>query len=153
MRRVLLALGLAAACTGSDPLLERVRSAEVTIGDLDVARAYALPPFTDAPMPLYLTVTNRGATADTLVAVRGGEGFPAPMMHGSGMGMLDALPVPAGGALRLEPGALHLMFDPPLPPVARGDSIAVTLTFRRAGSVTIWAPVIGYDEVDAVREE
>jgi copper(I)-binding protein len=153
MRLVLLGLSAAAvaACSSPDPLLERVRTSVVTSGELTVSRVYALPPFTDAPMPLYLTVTNAGAVADTLVGVAGGEGFPAPMIHGGSMAMVDRLPMPAGGALTLEPGGYHLMFEPPLPKRVRGDSVQVTLTFAEAGTVSLWAPVIGYDEVDAVR--
>lgn len=140
-----------AAC-GGDPLLERVQSATVTSGDLTLHTTFALPPFTDAPMPVYLTIENQAIVADTLLAVTSPASGMA-MLHGGGMEMMTALPIPARGEVALRPGALHLMLDPPLDrDYVRGDSVAVTLRFARGAEVKVWAPVIDYDEVDVVTE-
>jgi hypothetical protein len=122
----------------------------VTSGELQVHTIYALPPFTDAPMPVYFTVANRGSAADTLLRVAS-PSSASVMFHGAAMEMLGAQPIAAGGSLAFEPGGTHVMLSPPLPKFARGDSLEVTLTFAHAGQVTLWAPVIGYDEVDEVR--
>jgi copper(I)-binding protein len=73
------------------------------------------------------------------------------MLHGGGMAALTALPVPPGDSLVLEPGRLHLMLDPPLPALVRGDSVAITLRFALAGEVALVVPVIDYVEADAIR--
>ncbi len=143
-------LFLLAAC-GGDPLLERVAARSVTSGELRMHTVYALPPFTDAPMPVYLVVVNQGTLADTLVAASS-PSSASVMVHGGGMEMLHALPVPAGDELELAPGGLHLMLAPPLDRRhVRGDSVSVTLRFALSGDVTLWAFVIDYAEVDAVR--
>lgn len=143
---VLLAVFLAAC---GDPVVRRVASLQVTHGDLVVHTLYALPPFTDSPMPVYLAIRNTGAVPDTLL----GATSPATatvLLHGSGaMDAADALDVPAGGERVLAPGGTHLMLEPPVArEFARGDSVEVTLRFARAGSVTVWAPVVGYDDLD-----
>lgn len=135
-----------AAC--GDRVARRVASHQVTHGDLVVHTLYALPPFTDSPMPVYLTIRNAGSAPDTLL----GAASPASatvLLHGSGaMDAAEALEVPAGGERILAPGGTHLMLEPPLAEeVARGDSVEVTLRFARAGAVTVWAVVVGYDDL------
>jgi copper(I)-binding protein len=133
-----------------DPLIDRIESGSVTAGSLTIRRAYALPPFSDAPMPIYLTIDHTGPTADSLL----GASTPAArdvMVHGGGMEGMHALVVPAGGALALEPGGTHLMLEPPLPRFVRGDSVLVTLRFAHAGAVAIWALVVGYNDLDRLR--
>jgi copper(I)-binding protein len=147
---LLLPVLLLLACSG-DPLLDRVASSRVSVGELELTAIYALPPFTDAPMPVYFQVTNRGVFPDTMVAATSPITGMA-MLHGGSMDHRMAVVIPAGETVTLEPGGLHVMLEPPLTvrPV-RGDSAAVTLRFARAGSVTVQVPVIGYDETDAVR--
>lgn len=137
-----------AAC--GDPLLGRVESARVTAGALSIHTTYALPPFTDAPMPIYLTIDNTGAGPDSLLGVSSPSSSHA-MLHGGGMEAMSALEIPAGGTLALRPGEVHLMLDPPLPSFSRGDSVQVTLRFAHAGSVAVWALVIDYDDLDRMR--
>jgi copper(I)-binding protein len=57
------------------------------------------------------------------------------------------LAVPAHGVLRLEPGGTHLMLLRLARRPLAGDTIDVTLTFRRAGAITLRVPVIPYAEV------
>jgi hypothetical protein len=140
---------LLTACAGHDPLLAGVASTKVTAGRLELHPLFALPPFTDAPMPVYVVILNRGDVADTLL----GAASPASghvMLHGGGMSELNAVAVPAGDSLMLVPGQLHLMLDPPLPPLVRGDTVEVTLRFSHAGAVRLMVPVIDYVDVDVV---
>ena len=138
------------ACRQSDPLLQRVRDTTVTSGALTLHTIYALPPFTDAPMPVYFSVTNGGSTPDTLRSASSPSSAMV-MFHGEAMREVGAQAIAPGDSLVLAPGGIHLMLSPPLPMFARGDSLDVTLHFARAGDVRLWAPVIDYDEVEQVR--
>jgi copper(I)-binding protein len=139
---------LLAAC--GDPLIDRVQSSAETTGALTVHTVYALPPFTDAPMPVYLTIDNTAAIPDSLLEVRSAVSARV-MLHGGGMEGLHALVVPAGGSLVLRPGQTHLMLEPPLPTFVRGDSLQVTLRFAHAGELSAWARVIDYNDLDRMR--
>jgi copper(I)-binding protein len=142
-------LVLLTACAG-DPLLDRVASDTVTAGDLTIHTVFALPPFTDAPMPVYFTVENRALVADTLLVARS-PATGTVIFHGGAMDAMDAIAIPARGELALRPGGLHLMLAPPLDlPYRRGDSVTVTLTFARGSTVTIGVLVVDYADVDAV---
>jgi copper(I)-binding protein len=144
----LIGVVLLAAC--GDPLIDRVQSSAETTGALTVHTVYALPPFTDAPMPVYLTIDNTAAIPDSLLEVRSAVSARV-MLHGGGMEGLHALVVPAGGSLVLRPGETHLMLEPPLPTFVRGDSLQVTLRFAHAGELSAWARVIDYNDLDRMR--
>jgi copper(I)-binding protein len=147
-RPALIGVFLVASC--GDALVHRVESASVTTGSLHIHTAYALPPFTDAPMPVYLTIDNTSATPDSLLGVTAPVASHA-MLHGGGMEGMTALVLPPNGRLALRPGGTHLMLEPPLPRFGRGDSVQVTLRFAHAGSVAVWATVIDYEDLDRIR--
>ena len=95
---------------------------------------------------IYLTVENRGAVADRLVAARSPRGaveMHAMRMDGGVMRMRATpdVPVPARGRVDLAPGGLHLMLVDPAPPLKAGERVPVTLTFERAGAVDVQVPV------------
>jgi len=50
---------------------------------------------------------------------------------------VDAIEVPAGETVSLEPGGFHLMLIDLAGPIEMGDTIPVTLTFERAGEVEV----------------
>jgi hypothetical protein len=101
-------------------------------------------------MPVYLSIDNSANAPDTLLGVTTPVANHA-MLHGGGMEAMAALEVPAAGTLALRPGQTHLMLEPPLPTFARGDSVQVTLRFAHARSVSVWALVIDYDDLDRIR--
>lgn len=121
-------------------------------GGIEVDEAYAAEPVTLDAGAIYLTVRNTGDAADTLDGVSAGIAGMAHLHRMAGMGGALMLPlegaeVPAGGSLRLAPGGLHIMLmNLRRRPVA-GDTIAVTLQFRRAGTVQLRVPVLSYLEV------
>ena len=45
--------------------------------------------------------------------------------------------IPAGETVALAPGGLHIMFMNVPAPFAEGDTVPVTLTFEKAGSVDL----------------
>lgn len=140
---------LLVAC-GGDRLLDGVASRTVTSGELHVNTIFALPPFTDAPLPVYFTVENTGSIPDTLLGASS-TSSGSVRFHGAAMADLSLVPIPAGATLSLRPGGLHLMLEPPLDrDYQRGDSLSVTLRFARAGTLTLHVPVIAYAEADAV---
>ena len=51
--------------------------------------------------------------------------------------LTSGIAVPANGSLDLKPGSFHIMFIGLKQPLEQGDSFPVTLTFQRAGNVTV----------------
>ena len=56
---------------------------------------------------------------------------------------VDQLPVPAGGSLRFRPGGPHLMITGLKRPLAVGESVDLTLRFKRSGTIVAAAEVQG----------
>ena len=140
------ATAISIGCGGDEPVAR--------VGDLVITRAVAPAPVGDGPAALYFTVVNRGSAADTLVTVATPAAAEA-MVHdqvrrGGSMTMehVGALAVPAGDSVRLAPGGLHVMLSGRRTPITAGDTLQVTLTFRRAGVVALRVPVVTYSELD-----
>lgn len=53
----------------------------------------------------------------------------------------EGFPVPAGGMHALARGGDHVMFLGLKRPLAQGDTVTVTLTFEKAGDITVDIPV------------
>jgi periplasmic copper chaperone A len=97
----------------------------------------------------YMTIENAGAEDDRLVAIaspvteRGEIHEMAVVDDVMTMRRLDnGLAVPAGGSVELEPGGYHLMFQDLEEGFVEGGSVPVTLTFEKAGEVTLELPVM-----------
>ena len=100
----------------------------------------------------YLVISNRGAVAETLTNVATPAATAASMhrtltsadMGGmTGMQMVDAIHIPAGGEVTLEPGGFHVMLEGLTGALNDGDSVELVLTFEQAGDVTVTAEVRG----------
>ena len=97
---------------------------------------------------IYLTVT--AAEPDRLIAASTPAAETAEL-HQSRMqdGIMEMRPVPGGLAvlpgtpIHMAPGGYHLMLMGLKHPLHTGDSIAVTLTFEHAGTITAVAQVAG----------
>ena len=133
-RIVVVAAAVLGGCGRSPP--------SVRAGDLRIEPRYATASPTGDGGAAYLVVRNAGSRPDTLasVAVAGSSAHLHTFERVGNldrMTVLDRPPVPAGGALVLEPGGPHLMFEG-LPRALRiGDTIVVTLRFVRAGAVAV----------------
>jgi hypothetical protein len=57
------------------------------------------------------------------------------------MRQLEAIDIPAGGEVVLQPGGLHLMCIDLTAPLTEGDQVPVTLIFETAGNVEVTLPV------------
>ncbi len=95
----------------------------------------------------FMKIENKGSTADQLLSasspVAGEVQLHEMVMEGNVMRMrqLKDIPVPAGGAVELKPGGLHLMFMNIKTPLAVGETVSVKLKFAKAGEVEVKMPV------------
>lgn len=60
------------------------------------------------------------------------------MLHMMGM---DSLDIPAGGAVVLQEGAIHMMLEEPTQPLQAGTSVELTLHFANGTTQTLLLPV------------
>jgi len=124
----------------------------VKAGNLEIHGAFAFAPPTTTEAAGYFTVVNHGSSPDTLVSITSPIATSA-MLHqqvpDGGMMRMEhvaAAPVPPGDSLVLAPGGVHLMLMNLSQLPKPGDSIAVSLVFARAGSVTVSLPVRPYGD-------
>jgi len=127
------------------------RAGEVaTLGDLAIVSPWARASIgTSRPAAAFLSVTNRGAESDRLVAIESPVAARA-MAHRTTMenGVMKmepagAVEIPAGGTVTFKPGGLHIMLMKLRQPLKKGGTLSLTLRFERAGAVTIEAPIAG----------
>jgi hypothetical protein len=130
-------LALAAICA-------RPASAQqVKIGDLVLDHAWARATPAGAKVGGgYLTIENKGATADKLI---GGSSRAAGRVevHETAMSngvatmrpVKGGLSIPPGQSVTLAPGGYHLMMTELKGPLKKGDKLVVTLMFEKAGEV------------------
>ena len=128
-------------------LVGLVQAQNAKVGSLQIENAY-----TRAMMPGqqvaggFMKIENKGA-ADQLVSVSspvaGEVQLHEMAMEGNVMKMRQVkdIPVPAGGAVELKPGGLHLMFMNVKTPLAAGQTVQVKLKFAKAGEVEVKMPV------------
>jgi len=95
---------------------------------------------------VYLTLT--AASPDRLVGVAAQDAGMA-MLHQSSaidgvsqMRDLDGLDLPAGRPTELAPRGTHIMLMGLAHPLKPGGTLALTLTFQKAGSVRVAVPVL-----------
>lgn len=97
----------------------------------------------------FMVITNAGTEADKLIAVKTDVAATAEvhqMKEGSG-GVMEMSPVeggleiPAGGSVELKSGSFHVMLIGLKEDLTSGTSYELTLTFEKAGDVTIVVPV------------
>ena len=136
---LVFAVGFGAAAT----------AAEVKLGTLTIDAAWARPSIgKKGNSAAYLTIVNKGSAADTLVAVStppaGKAELHTHIRDGEIMRMRQVkggIPVPAHGTVALKPGGYHIMLMRLNSPVEKGTELPLTLTFEKAGTVTVHAPV------------
>ena len=92
----------------------------------------------------YVTITNKGTTADRLVgatfALSGKAEIHEMAMDQGVMKMRelkDGVEIKPGATLELKPGSYHLMFTDLTRPLAKGDRVKGTFTFATAGAVEV----------------
>jgi len=121
------------------------RAEEVKAGDLVITQAWSRATPGGAKVAGgFLTIENRGATADRLI---GGSAEICEKIQVHEMSMnngvmtmrqLDkGLAIEPGKTVTLAPGGVHLMMLNPKSPLRQGDKVPVTLEFEKAGQVGV----------------
>lgn len=97
----------------------------------------------------YLEITNNGDEDDRLVSITtdaaGVVEVHEVKMQDSVMQMTplhDGLPIPAGDTVALEPGGYHIMLIGLTESLIAGEDYEITLTFEKAGDVTVTVPIL-----------
>lgn len=118
---------------------------DITIAD-PYARASAMMSKSGAA---FMVIKNAGAEDDRLIAAASdvAEKVELHTHVENAQGVMQMIEVeegfaiPAGGEHALARGGDHVMFLGLTRPLAHGDSVEVTLTFEKAGDVTVTIPV------------
>lgn len=122
-----------------------------TVGDLVISGAYARATLPNAPVGGgYFIVVNKGKADDTLVSASS-PAAGAVQLHDMAMSngvmsmreLTAGVPIPAGKTVSFSPDGLHLMLTPLNSRLVKGQTVPVTLTFAKAGAVTIQLSVGG----------
>ena len=104
----------------------------------------------------FMKIENKGA-ADQLISasspVAGEVQLHEMAMDGNVMKMRQVkdIPLPAGGAVDLKPGGLHLMFMNIKAPLTAGETVPVKLKFAKAGEVEVKMPVNAMGNAGAMK--
>lgn len=118
---------------------------EYKLGDLEIGHPWSRATPKAAPVGAgYMTVTNKGKTADRLVAA-GSDISSKVEIHE--MAVIDGvmkmraldkgIEIPAGGKVEFKPGGYHVMFIGLKQPIAKDSKFKGTLTFEKAGKVEV----------------
>ena len=149
MKHMPRTLAFAAAITTllSAPL----HAEDVKAGDLLITQAWSRQTPSGAKVAgAYLTIENKGATADRLVSgsadIAGRFEIHEMAMDGGVMKMrpLDnGIAIDPGKTVKLAPGGYHVMLMDLKGQLKQGDKVPVTLQFEKAGKVSVSLDVQG----------
>jgi copper(I)-binding protein len=97
---------------------------------------------------VYMTLDNKSGAADRLTGASSDVADKLQIhemkVENGVMQMrvvLDGLPIPAGGSVVLKPGSYHVMLIGLKKPLTAGENIPLTLTFEKAGNISVTVPV------------
>ncbi len=135
------------ACIAGSP----ARAEEVKAGNLVITQGWSRATPNGAKIGAgYLTIENKGTTADRLIGVSGSISDKIEV-HEMSMnnGVMKMRPVDGGLAIdpgktvKLAPSGYHLMIMDLKSPLKQGDKVPVTLEFEKAGKVAVTLDVQG----------
>lgn len=121
------------------------RADDVQVGKLVLSKAWSrATPKGASTGAAYLTITNKGDTADRLVSISSALSAKAEV-HEMSMndGVMRMRPVPDGVIIKpgetvtLQPNGYHIMLVGLKAPLKQGDKVVATLVFEKAGSATL----------------
>lgn len=111
---------------------------------VQLTSAYVPQPTNPGMTSAYLDIRNNGA-ADRLVAAHASVGgqiaLRAPQGHGTAMKTVPQIAIPSASTVRLLPNGMHLLITGATGRMAGGKDITLTLTFARAGTISVPAMV------------
>jgi copper(I)-binding protein len=116
--------------------------------DVKVEQAWARVSAPGVPVSAaYMTLQNTAKQADALLSAESPRAASVQIhstsMDGGVMRMreVEAVELPAGASVKLEPGGLHIMLMGLSAPLVAGETLPLTLKFRHAGTVQLELPV------------
>ena len=126
-------------------------------GDLEIDHPWSRATPAAAPVGAgYLTITNKGKTADRLLS---GTSEISAKVEIHDMAVVDGvmrmraldkgIEIPAGGKVEFKPGGFHIMLIGLKRPIAKDAGFKGTLTFEKAGTVEIEYQVEGMGKAPA----
>ncbi|TGQ92526.1 MULTISPECIES: copper chaperone PCu(A)C [unclassified Mesorhizobium] len=134
---------------------QAVPAHEFKVGDLEIVHPWSRATPAGAKVAGgYFTIVNKGSTPDRLLSISSDVSEKAELHQ---MGVTDGvmtmrpvdggLEIPAGGKVALAPGGYHLMFIGLKRQPKQGEKFAATLTFEKAGTVSVEFAVEGMGEM------
>jgi copper(I)-binding protein len=144
--RFLRAAAVLAAASIVSPLAK-----DFTAGAITIERPWSRVTPSGAKVAAgYFTIKNTGDVPDRLLSVTAGIAGHTSIHQMSMLdGMMqmreltDGLAIPAQGSVTLEPASYHLMFEDLKRPLKEGEIFSGTLTFEKAGTVSVTFDVKG----------
>ena len=136
MRTLILGLTAAFAVTAA-------QAATYRLGGLEVGQPWSRPSAAGANGAGYMTLTNRGAASDTLVAVESPAARKVEMHRtttdGGVMKMqrLDSVLLPPGKAITFAPAGYHVMLIGLAKAQKTGDALPATLVFKSGARLKV----------------
>lgn len=135
------ALAFALVLTGAHCVLAH----EFKAGDIEIEHPWSRATPAGAKVAGgYFTIVNKGSAPDRLLSIASDISAKAELHE---MRVKDGimtmrpvsggLEIPGGGKVTLGPGAYHIMFMDLKQPPREGQMFAATLTFEKAGTVTV----------------
>lgn len=128
-------------------ILALAGSASAVDGPIQVTDARARPTAPGGTGVVYLEIANHGTADDDLTGLTTPVADKAEMHRTAdqnGISHMEAVadvPVMAMGTVAFAPGGLHVMLMGLKQPLKLGDSFPLTLTFAKAGPVTVTVAV------------
>jgi len=145
MRSLLILATVALLLAAASPAFAQAAGAPAIQVEQPWARATPAGAQTGAA---YLTLDNKSGSADRLTGASSDVAASVQIHEMTVVGgvmrmrqLADGLPIPAGGTVELKPGSYHVMLIGLKKPLAAGDTFPLTLTFEKAGTISVTVPV------------
>ena len=143
---VVVLLGLAGLVRGAVPQSAPKPASTTATAPIVIGGAYIREPANGVNAAAYFTVFNTTDAPDTLTTVVSGAGAQTTLHSevANGNMTIDAngLVIPAHGSVSLSPGKGHAMIEKLYGALKPGQTVNLSLTFAKAGTVLVTAPVI-----------
>lgn len=118
---------------------------EVSAGDLQIIRPHIPQPAASAKVAGgFMAIVNNGTEPDRLIGIESDIAAKSEVheskVDANGVGTMehvDAIEIPPGGTVSLEPGGLHIMFMGLKAKLTEGEMQKATLIFETAGRVEV----------------
>jgi len=116
--------------------------------EIKLERAWASPTIGQAPAAVYVTIENKGGTADRLTGAFTDHAAMA-MVHQNEvvngvarMRMAGEINIPANDKIEMVPGGTHIMLEGLRAPLKTGDDFDLVLKFKESGDRTVKVTVV-----------